>query len=146
MKKLSIILTVLFSFTALSGCVVRHYGDHAPGSVATQINIPLTPSHGYRHHHHGITLVFDAFLGVYAVEGHSGIYFHGGRYFHRHSNGYWAYSSHFKGPWKKHISDGRLPHRFNSHMNKNQRLREVRKERREDVREDRRDNVRKKRE
>jgi hypothetical protein len=135
MKKLYITLIILFSFAALSGCVAGHHNDRGRGSVSAHVIIPLAPAHGYRHHHnHGVTLVFDAGLGVYAVVGHPGIYFHNGRYYNRHARGHWIYGSHFRGPWRNHVSDGKLPHKFRKHIKERRH-----KDSRSDVRKDRRD-------
>jgi len=137
MKKLCVILTLLFGFSVLSGCVAGHY--RGPG-VNARIVIPLAPVNGYRHHiRNGVTLIFDAGLGVYIVAGHPGYYYYNGRYFRRHADGHWIYGHHFRGPWVNYVSDGRLPRGFRNKMHRVKRhIREERREHRHDARHDRR--------
>lgn len=79
-----------------AGCVLVHH-DHA---VTRSGPPPWAPAHGYRHKHraHGVELVFDAPLGVYAVVGMPGLYFHHDHYLRLHA-GSWQQSPRLGGPW-----------------------------------------------
>ncbi len=85
---------------AASGCVhhPHHRGRavsiHAPGPP------PHAPAHGYRHKHRdpGVELVFDGGLGVYAVMGLPGHYWHADRYV-RWASGSWHASARLDGAW-----------------------------------------------
>ncbi|MEJ2719691.1 MAG: hypothetical protein P8181_00940 [bacterium] len=68
---------------------------------------PHAPAHGYRHKHENVVLVFQANLGVYAVDGHQGYYYHEGEFYRLHK-GKWQTGAHFNGPWKK-TSVSKLP-------------------------------------
>lgn len=59
------------------------------------------PAHGYRRKHRsGHSLVFDAPLGVYAVVGLPGIYFHDGLFLRRR-RGVWYSSGHPRKGWRR---------------------------------------------
>ncbi|MDX1648534.1 MAG: hypothetical protein R3263_01650 [Myxococcota bacterium] len=68
---------------------------------------PHAPAHGYRHHHAGHELVFDAHRGVYVVVGVPDLYFRDGR-FYRHRGGTWERAAETGGPWSR-VSKGALP-------------------------------------
>ncbi len=113
MRKLCLGLIFLFSTVLLSGCVVAHRPPehesykHGPP--------PHAPAHGYRHHQHGVDLVFDSGIGVYVIIGHPGIYFYNGLYLNFGPTGHWRAAKHYKGPW--HAKDIRhTPLRFRNKM------------------------------
>lgn len=107
MKKLSVILILIFSVALLSGCIVTPYPHgHVKIKPYKHGPPPHAPAHGYRHHHqHGVELIFDIGVGAYIVVGHPGIYFYNGIYFHRDTKGFWKSAKHYKGPW--HMKDVR---------------------------------------
>lgn len=111
MRKLLASVVLLGATVALSGCLVVHqppsYGHakheaHHPGPP------PHAPAHGYRTQHgHGPELVFDSRLGVYAVVGRSGHYYHAGHWYRRAGDG-WQLSVALEGPWRA-VAVQRLP-------------------------------------
>jgi hypothetical protein len=109
---LAVLLALLL--VAASGCVYHH---HHPGTTPKAHARghgppPHAPAHGYRHKHHrdGVDLVFDAGLGVYAVAGWPGHYWHVDRYL-RWSAGKWLVSKHMGGVWVV-VSSERLPRKL----------------------------------
>lgn len=84
-----------------SACVHPQPGPAPPGhaKVKRAGPPPWAPAHGYRHKHaSGVELVFDAGMGVYAVLGHPGHFFHDGRFFKRRGRS-WAWARSWHGPW-----------------------------------------------
>lgn len=77
-----------------TGCLHVHHG---PATAATGPP-PWAPAHGHRHRHQGADLVFDAGLGVYAVVGLPGVYFHHDHYL-RTTAGAWQQALRVQGPW-----------------------------------------------
>jgi hypothetical protein len=73
--------SLLAALLALAGCVHVHEHEHHHGKRGGPP--PWAPAHGYRHHHGGVDLVWDAHIGVYVVVGHRHAYFHDGWYFRR---------------------------------------------------------------
>ena len=59
---------------------------------------PWAPAHGARRKHGGATLVYDAGLGVYVVEGMPGYYYLDDR-FYRYAGSAWQVSVNLNGPW-----------------------------------------------
>ena len=122
---------LLFGAVALtlvsSGCVHHHSSDSP--SVYRSGAPPASPSHGYRHHHDGMTLVFDHALASYVVRGHDAHYFRGNRYY-RYRDGRWAASEHFWGPWSW-VEAHRMPHRLRDRHARDER-RELMRERRDE--------------
>jgi hypothetical protein len=81
---------------ATSSCVHSHHVHHT--HVRRAPAPPLIASHGYRHHHEGIALVFDRSLHCYVVEGHAHHYFYRDRYY-RFVSDRWEAGGRLKGPW-----------------------------------------------
>ena len=103
MKRLAI-ASLAASLLALSGCIHVHEHEqvyepepeHEHGGGPP----PWAPAHGYRRHHHGAELVFDAEIGVYVVVGHPHVYFFDDHYFRRVSS-HWERCRNFeKAHWK----------------------------------------------
>lgn len=59
---------------------------------------PTVAEDGYRHHHAGMTLIYEAELGVYRVGSLEDHFFHDGR-FYRFFQGSWYAAPHVIGPW-----------------------------------------------
>ena len=59
---------------------------------------PHAPDHGYRHHHQGTEIAFDAGIGVYAVLGYPKHYYSEGRFLRLHGTS-WQESASLNGPW-----------------------------------------------
>jgi len=100
------------SLGATSGCVYHHH--HQPAAVTTVQTgrsgpPPHAPAHGYRTRHprDGVSLVFDAGLGVYAVADWTDCYWDAGRYL-RWEAGVWRTSSRIGGTWVV-VSRDRVP-------------------------------------
>ena len=89
------LLTVL-----ASGCVyvAPHHRHPRPSKVVVVKQAKSPPSHGHRHRHGGIELVFDGDLGVYLVVGRSHHYFHDARYFRLNEAG-WQVSARLDSGW-----------------------------------------------
>ncbi len=97
-----------------TGCLHVQHG-HAAASAGPP---PFAPAHGYRHRHQGADLVFDVGLGVYAVVGLPGIYFHRDHYLRVHA-GVWQRAARTKGPWVV-ASTRKLPTRLHKHVARRQ--------------------------
>jgi len=74
---------------------------------------PATAADGYRHEHRGMTLTYDAELGVYRVESLENHFFHRER-FYRLFQGSWFAAPHVIGPWEPvqafSVPDGLRPY------------------------------------
>jgi hypothetical protein len=89
-----------------TGCVVHnHYGKPGPVVVEAPAHKhkgppPHAPAHGYRRKHapDGVELAYDDDLDVYVAVGHSGVYWHGDRYFCWRDGG-WRVSAKVDGVW-----------------------------------------------
>jgi hypothetical protein len=103
MKRL-VIATLAASLLALVGCV--HVEDHDHGKRGGPP--PHAPAHGYRHHHEGAQLRYDAHLGVYVVIGHPDHFFHDGHYYRRLASRWDRCGNWKKGNWKP-IELARVP-------------------------------------
>jgi len=66
--------------------------------VTSRQHLPRNPRHGHRYPYGGVVLIFNAELGVYAVDRHPGLYFYGDHYLRRHDNR-WQTASSRHGPW-----------------------------------------------
>lgn len=107
--RISIIVVLLAAAVAVFGCsrTVIRAGGRTGGARTTMTTKsdkkgppPHAPAHGYRHKHSdGVVLVFEASLGVYAVSGHTNLYYYKDRYYRQH-NRRWQTSGHFEGPWR----------------------------------------------
>ena len=90
------ILCALTALALLLGCFHPHayarhgHGRHAPVVVHAPDPPPHAPAHGYRHKHahHGVELVFDSALGVYAVMGLADHFFYDGHYYRQLAGGW----------------------------------------------------------
>ena len=60
---------------------------------------PHAPAHGYRHHYHGVDLVFDTALGVYLVLGSSHYFYRD--WFYRYDRGIWYRRRRRDGRWRE---------------------------------------------
>ena len=60
---------------------------------------PAAPTDGHRHLHRGMTLTYDAGLGVYRVGSLEDHFFHEGL-FYRFFQGSWYAAPHVIGPWQ----------------------------------------------
>jgi hypothetical protein len=97
---------------AASGCVYHH---HHPPAVAPRAQTagygppPQAPAHGYRYRHpsDGVSLVYDAGLGVYAVVDWPDTYWYSGRYL-SWADGVWRTSTRIRGTWVV-VSRERVP-------------------------------------
>ena len=103
MKRVAI-ATLAAGLLALAGCIHVHEHEHAYEQGHEHGDEggppPWAPAHGYRHHHHGADLVFDAEIGVYIVVGHPHVYFDDGHYFRRVSS-HWERCRNFEtAHWK----------------------------------------------
>ncbi len=109
MGRLSLWLTGAVALVVFSGCAVHHHhGGHGHRRGAPDVVVvqkpgppPHAPAHGYRHRHHhhaDVELVFDAQVGVYAVVGYDGFFFHHD-YFYRVLDGIWHRSLRLDGGW-----------------------------------------------
>lgn len=104
MKKQRLTLASLGALLLLGPAACIHHGHHGAGPP------PHAPAHGYRHHHdhHGVDLVWDAHLGVYAVVGFPSLYFWDG-YYYRYHDGFWQTASRPRGsfkPYRGHVPPG----------------------------------------
>ncbi|MCH7548271.1 MAG: hypothetical protein IH969_01830 [Candidatus Krumholzibacteriota bacterium] len=102
--RFAVIAVILAASIAVFGCsrtvIIKHGGS---SHVSDKHNgpPPHAPAHGYRHKHSdGVTLVFQASLGVYVVSGHRDVYFHKDRYYRIYNGGFQT-SKKVKGPWNK---------------------------------------------
>jgi hypothetical protein len=106
-------LCAAVALVALPSCVHHHHhdGHHFPARVGVTEPgpPPHAPAHGHRHkrHHHGLDLVFDSHLGVYAVVGWNDHYFHED-HFYRLVDGIWQVSVRIDGGWAA-TKPSRLP-------------------------------------
>ncbi len=123
-----------------SGCVHHHYYD---AQVHDWEPPPHAPAHGYRHHHHGVTLVFDSALDCYVVWGQPDHYFYEGHYYRFHAGG-WQSGTRPRGPWAFVAADTLSPalrhrqltrERGEAVKERREERREVAKEHREERRE-----------
>ena len=85
-----LVTALLVTAVTLSACVTGPSRGHGPP--------PHAPAHGYRHHHHGVDLVFDTSLGVYVVVGRSDHFYVDGRFLRFHADS-WQVSASLGGPW-----------------------------------------------
>ena len=106
-------LCVLIALAAFPGCIQQqHHRVHrAPVLVAKSKHgpPPHAPAHGYRHkhHHHGVELVFDSKIGVYAVAGRRDHYFYNDHFYHLVDAG-WVVSGRLDRGWVR-IEPEKLP-------------------------------------
>ena len=91
----------------LSGCFHGHAPNHGyahRGHTSVVVQAPgpppHAPAHGHRHRlaHHGLELVFDGALGVYAVAGWDDHFFHDGHFYRPYAGG-WQLSARIDGGW-----------------------------------------------
>lgn len=105
------LLIAVAAIASLSGCHGVGHGHHArshPVHVDKPGPPPHAPAHGYRHKHAaGVDLIFDVGLGVYAVVGHSGVYFNDRHFLRRHGDS-WRIAKNLSGPWHG-ASEGFVP-------------------------------------
>jgi hypothetical protein len=94
---------------AASGCVHHHHPPRRVATVHAPGPPPHAPAHGHRHRHHdpGVELVFDGALGVYAVVGRPGYFWHADRYV-RWVSGSWYASARLDRAWVV-IGSGEVP-------------------------------------
>ena len=119
---ISFLWLVLFAGSlALTSCsgAVRYKKTGQPAAttetaVSKKGPPPHAPAHGYRHKQGNVVLVYQSNLGIYAVDGHKGYYFHEGDFYRSHK-GKWQMSANFGGPWKK-ISESKLPKGLNNNQ------------------------------
>ncbi|MBW2448650.1 MAG: hypothetical protein JRG83_22420 [Deltaproteobacteria bacterium] len=113
------IACALGALALLSGCFHAHVphrgrarGGHAPVVVHALGPPPHAPAHGYRHKqaHHGVELVFDSAVGVYAVAGWDDHFFYDGHYYRQLATG-WQMSVRIDGGWVV-AAHTRLPKRL----------------------------------
>jgi hypothetical protein len=92
---------------AVRGVVVIPAERHSQTTVITQTTgpvvtsrhrLPRNPRHGQRYPYGGVVLIFNAELGVYAVDRHPGLYFYGDHYLRRHDSR-WQTATSRHGPW-----------------------------------------------
>lgn len=90
-----------------NGVVVIPAERHSQTTVITQTTgpvvisrheLPRNPRHGQRYPYGGVVLIFNAELGVYAVDRHPGLYFYADHYLRRHDNR-WQSATSRHGPW-----------------------------------------------
>lgn len=107
MKSLKLAVMIFLSFALCTGCAKMYAGGHPyGGNYAMKKPLkqgpPLhAPAHGYRYQHeHGVTLEFDARLGVYTVVESPRTYFSDGLYYRVGSTGQCVAAPHLDGPWR----------------------------------------------
>ncbi len=71
----------------------------APPQIEPSVPPPLSAAHGYHYDYRGMTLTYDAGLGVYAVGSLADHYFYRGK-FYRQFEGSWYTAPHIIGPWE----------------------------------------------
>ena len=118
MKTLKLAVTIFLCLTLWTGCTKVYTDNHAP--AGNQVSIHSLnqgpslegPAHGYRYQpEDGVTLEFDARLGVYTVAESSGTYFSDGLYYRVGSTGQCVVAPHLDGPWRL-VEDKELPVQF----------------------------------
>ncbi len=100
-------LAVLVIGVTVVGCQGIVLAPRASAPVVVRKSGPPShaPAHGYHHKHQtGVEIVFDSHLGVYIVDGKTGIYFHDG-WFLRIRSGIWEVSASLDGQWKARSPD-----------------------------------------
>ncbi|HUT77780.1 MAG TPA: hypothetical protein VM285_08850 [Polyangia bacterium] len=102
MTRPALVALVATSLLLLAGCAHHEFHHHEvavhphPGGHGPP---PHAPAHGYRHKNRGgLELVYDSGLGVYAVAGWDGTYFHEDHYL-RYHGGNWQHAVQLRGPW-----------------------------------------------
>jgi hypothetical protein len=96
-----------------SGCLYYHESSSTRSSQSTHGGgggpPPWAPAHGYRMKHaSGVTLVFDAGLGIYIVAELPGTYFQNERFYRKLANGSWGIAAWPNGPWSA-VATNSLP-------------------------------------
>ena len=114
--KRNILFTLLLVFTT-SGCyadsglrasLVIPIPISSYSTADIHISIPLSPYHGYRHHHrHGHDLFFDNTFGAYVLINFPGLYFYNDHYMRFHQ-GKWLVTRHLRQPWR-HAHSHEIP-------------------------------------
>jgi len=102
MLRFAELIAALVIVVTVVGCQGIVLVPRASGPVVARKSGPPShaPAHGYRHkHRNGVEFRFDSHLGVYIVEGQTGIYFHDG-WFVRIRSGIWEVSASLDGQWK----------------------------------------------
>jgi hypothetical protein len=102
MLRFAELLVVLVIVITLSACQGMVFGARPAEPVVVHQPGPPShaPAHGHRRKHPtGAELRFDSHLDVYAVVGHTDIYFHDG-WFIRIRSGSWQVSATLDGPWE----------------------------------------------
>ena len=106
-------LCTLIALAAFPGCIHQHHhrAHRAPVPVARSQHgpPPHAPAHGYRHKHHdhGVELVFNSEIGVYAVVGRRDHYFYDD-HFYRLVEAGWVVSGRLDRGWVR-IEPKKLP-------------------------------------
>jgi hypothetical protein len=99
-RKLALSALVLGTASSLAGCVVTNGGyDDGYYDDGYRGRPPMYPADGYRYlYPGGVSLIFNAGLGMYSVYGYPDYYFHDG-YFYRYHSGYWNRSRYWNRGW-----------------------------------------------
>lgn len=107
MKSLKLAVMIFLSFVFCAGCAGVNTAGHFPaGNYAMKEPLKQGPSlqasaHEYRYQNQpGVTLEFDARLGVYRVVEYPGTYFNDGLYYRVGSTGQCIVAPHLDGPWR----------------------------------------------
>jgi len=105
---LAVCIGIVAALTACGGSTTIRYGEgSAQPAMKKQGPPPHAPAHGYRHKHGDVNLVYKSDIGVYIVEGHTGIYFYHESYYRWHDDA-WQISAQVNGPWKG-TSESKVP-------------------------------------
>jgi len=107
MKTLKLAVLVLLSLALCAGCAKVYTAGHSPTESSVIKNSlnhgqPLdAPADGYRYQHEdGVTLEFNARLGVYTVVESPKTYFSEGLFYRVGSTGQCVVAPHLDGPWR----------------------------------------------
>ncbi len=115
LRRMLALFLLLGPLALLSACAHGDLSRHQNRGHGKRVHAghgppPHAPAHGYRHqlrHHHGIELVYDSGVGVYAVEGHPEHFFWNDQFYRWH-HGRWQISARFDHGWIS-IAPSRLP-------------------------------------
>jgi len=107
MKTLNLAVMILLSLALFAGCAKGYKVGHSPAEDAViknslkQGSPQDAPAHGYRYQHEdGVTLEFNARLGIYTVVESPKTYFSEGLFYRVGSTGQCVVAPHLDGPWR----------------------------------------------
>jgi hypothetical protein len=115
MKTLKLAVMIFLGLVLCAGCAKGYTdgrlpaGSYAMKKPAKQGPSQYTPANGYRYQHEdGVTLEFNARLGVYTVVESPKTYFSEGLFYRVGSTGQCVVASHLDGPWRL-VKDDEVP-------------------------------------